>query len=165
MTEPTNNAGYHVHAFLGMYYNGSEEAIPSAIGIKQPTQPSPQTSPVPTAACFYKMHTHDYSGLIHIEDGTLASSAPAPSYATLKTVFDLWGEPLDASRAASFSGQVAIYVGNTTVKAANGSDLVTSYAPFNGDLNTIALGHHVAIWIVVGTPPAALPEVEFGIEN
>lgn len=170
MAEPTTQL--HVHAFVGLYVNGTEEAIPSALGIYKPTEPTSagaksDSYAVLTAQCYYHMHTHDYSGLIHIEDSTLAQSwslSSLPAYAKLKTMFDIWGEALDAQTVASFSGSVAMYVGTPSAK--NGKDdVVKSYTPFNGDLRTIQLGHHEAVWIVVGTPPAGLPQVEFDIEN
>jgi hypothetical protein len=167
MGEPSTNTQLHVHAFVGLYNNGTEEALASAVGMKNPTQPSPSTAEVPSASCFYHMHTHDYSGLVHIEDSSLTqSTSNSPSYATLRNFFDLWGEPISANAVASFSGTVAIYIGKPSGTASNGADLVTSYTPFNGDLRTIKLSHHEAVWIVVGTAPAAgLPQVEFNIEN
>lgn len=167
MGEPSTNTQMHVHAFIGLYANGTQEAIPSALGMKNPTQPSPSTAEVPSASCFYHMHTHDYSGLIHIEDSSTAQSmTSSPSYATLRNFFDVWGEPISANAVASFAGNVAIYTGNPGGKASNGADLVSSYTPFNGDLRTIKLSHHEAVWIVIGTPPSAgLPQVEFNIEN
>jgi hypothetical protein len=167
MTEPATGK-LHVHAFVGLYVNGAEQGIPTAIGMWNPTQPTSTGSPsnnysVPSASCFYHLHTHDYSGLIHIEDDTATQTyALGPvSYATLKTLFDIWGEPINANTVAAFNGSVAIYTGTP----ASGSQIVTSYTPFNGDLTTIQLGHHVAIWIVVGTPPAALPQLKFGVED
>ncbi len=70
--------------------------------MKAPTQPTTSGEKndnyaVLTAQCFYHLHTHDYSGLVHIEDTSMAQSyTKAPSYAKLKTLFDIWGEPLNA---------------------------------------------------------------------
>jgi hypothetical protein len=168
MGEPLGNTQLHAHAFLGLYVNGSQEAIPSAIGMKQPAQPTPDTMAISSASCYYNVHTHDYSGLVHIEDSSMAQSYTAmPSYAKLTTLFDLWGEPLNANTVATFNGPVAMYIGTPTgTKSLSGAEIVTSYAPFNGDLTTIQLGHHVTAWIVVGTPPSSgLPQVEFDVEN
>jgi len=174
MGEPAGTTALHVHAFVGLYANGTEEAIPSALGMKAPTEPTASgeqndSYAVLTAQCFYHMHTHDYSGLIHIEDSALPQSyaqSGMPSYATLKTLFDLWGEPINPSAVATFTGTVAMYIGTPSAKSSAGADIVTSYTPFNGDLTTVQFGHHVAIWIVVGTPPSAgLPQVEFNIQN
>jgi hypothetical protein len=167
MSEPASGK-LHVHAFVGLYVNGSEEALPSAVGMKNPAQPATASQSVQSASCFYHLHTHDYSGLVHIEDDTVAqNNAIGPtSYAKLKTLFDIWGEPINANTVATASGSVAIYIGTPSAPtASNGAEIVHTYAPFNGDLTTIKLGHHQAIWIVVGTPPAALPQVLFGIES
>lgn len=171
MGEPTTQ--YHVHAFVGILNNGTQEAIPSAIGIGTPTEPTASGQPndnyeVLQAACYYHIHTHDYSGLIHIEDSTLPqtfSPSGIPAYATLQTLFDLWGEPISATGAAGFTGPVAIYTGTPT-GTMNGNDLVNTYTLSSSAPSAIQLAHHEAIWIVVGTPPTAgLPQVEFSIEN
>ena len=170
MGEPAGTTQLHVHAFVGLYVNGTEQAIPAALGMKAPTEPKASGLPndnyaVLTAQCFYHIHTHDYSGVIHIEDSSLPQSflqSSMPSYATLKTLFDIWGQPVTPSTVATFTGSVAVYIGTP----APGSQLVSSYTPYNGSLNSITLGHHVAVWIVVGTPPpAGLPQVLWKIED
>ncbi len=70
------------------------------------------------------------------------------------------------STVATFSGKVAMYIGTPSTKSGSGADVVTAYQPFNGDLTTVQLGHHIAVWIVVGTPPSAgIPKVEFDIQD
>ena len=44
----------HIHAHLDIFINGNPYAVPSEIGI------------IPNQ-CIYWMHTHDDSGIIHIE--------------------------------------------------------------------------------------------------
>jgi hypothetical protein len=57
-------------------------------------------------------------------------------------------------------------VGTPSSKDSNGNDLVTSYKPFTGAANTLQFTKHMAIWIVIGTPPAGgLPGVKFVIQN
>lgn len=171
MGEPTNQ--YHVHAYVGLYVNGKWEAIPQAIGMKNPVEPMKSGHPsdtyeVESASCLYQIHTHDYSGLIHIEDSTKTQDPTWKTlmpYATLQTLFDEWGEPITATGVAGFQGPVSIYTGTPSGQV-NRNDIVTSYTLSTAAPGSITLGHHEAVWIVVGTPPAGgLPKVQFVIQN
>jgi hypothetical protein len=74
--------------------------------------------------CLYFLHTHDRTGILHMESKTDTSF-------TLGTLFKLWGEPLSTTQIAEFSGPVSVYIdGNldTTDPIANvplnpGSDI------------------------------------------
>ena len=165
-------SGYHVHAFVGVYSNGVWEALPQAIGMEAPVEPTKSgstsdTEEVQTAQCFYKIHTHDYSGIVHIEDPSQPQNMNVnQSYATLQSLFDHWGEPIGATTLATFSGPVSIYVGYSTTKDSSNNDLVTSYSLSTASPAQIVLQHHVAYWIVVGSLPAnGLPQVRFLTEN
>src|SRR6266568_4767343 len=61
---------YHVHAHLAMYVNGTPKLLPYGIGIVPPYQlqqiPS-GGSFVAGGSKFYWLHTHDETGVIHIE--------------------------------------------------------------------------------------------------
>lgn len=186
---------YSQHAFVGFFNSsGIEQALPQALGMIKPVAPTQGTPSHPSNTyevenyqCEYNVHTHDYSGLVHIEDTGLPQtesytfSAP---YASLKALLDLWGATLNSSGitagGSSLSGAVTIYVGTPSTKTASGADLVNSYTVFNGDPSTLMLTRHEAIWIVVGTtadkiPPLpgqttagtqnGLPEVKFTLTN
>lgn len=166
------SSGYHVHAYMGLYANGVWEALPQAIGMKDPVEPiesgqQKDTYEVLAADCFYKLHTHDYSGIIHVEDPTEPQNFNVDyTYATIQSVFDEWGEPVSATQLATFNGPVSIYVGYATSKDAEGNDLVTSYSLSTKAPDQILLQHHVAYWLVVGAMPSAgLPQVRFMTEN
>lgn len=155
---------YHVHAFVGIYVNGNAFAIPDAIGLMNPTSDEPVTG----FSCAYTIHTHSASGIIHIEDptivGSFSNTAP-PTKFSLQALADVWGQSL--SGLAGGTGLPAIYVGTPGATKYNGSeDLVNSYALSTQSPSSILLAHHVAIWLVYGTPPATgLPQVAFGISN
>lgn len=166
------------HAFVGIYNNGTWEAVPQAIGMVNPVAPTAGTPshPKDTYAvennqCEYNVHTHDYSGLVHIEDQTMAqSNTTMPSYATLQSLFDLWGAQLGATGitagSSMLTGAVTIYSGTPSGRDSAGNDIVTSYAPFTGQASALQFSKHMAVWIVVGTPPAAgLPQVQFVVQN
>ena len=63
--------GYHIHVHVSMYMNGKLSAIPSQVGI------------APDGSCFYWLHTHDTTGVVHIE-------APAKTSPTLGNFLDIW---------------------------------------------------------------------------
>lgn len=181
MTSEPTGSYFHSHAFVGIYYNGNEVALPQAIGIESPIEPTKGTpahqydyDEVENASCMFHVHTHDYSGLVHIEvpeapfDSTYQT---LPSYANLQTLLDIWGATLSSGAGLTagsntLSGPVTIYTGASTAKDSGGNDLVTTYAPAAGAPATIPLAHHEAIWIVIGAPPAnGLPQVDFVIAN
>ena len=69
---PQSDAGYHVHAVLRIYAEGKQITVPEKIGI------------VSSEEYLAPLHTHDTSGLIHIE-----SSQPYPF--KLGQFFSIWG--------------------------------------------------------------------------
>jgi hypothetical protein len=172
------SSSYHVHSFLGVYVNGTQYAIPDAIGMNAPSGEPVTTF---TDACY--IHTHAPSGLIHIEDPTQGASYTAeyPQY-NLQSLLDIWGygslQNLVGTIAPGFNGTISVYVGtpcpNNAVGCASpaknpngdGDDVVTSYTQMTGAANTIGFGHHVAIWVIAGSMPSAgLPGIDFDIEN
>ena len=165
---------YAQHGFVGIYFNGAEKALPQAIGMENPQEPVLAGHPndnweVEDNTCEYQMHTHDYSGLVHIADPTLPQSTTnAPSYANLQTLLDEWGATLSSATGltaggSSLSGVTTIYEGTPSGKDASGNDLVTTYNVVASP-SAAVIGHHTAIWIVIGTP-VTLPAVKFVVEN
>src|SRR5690348_10209321 len=77
--DATMSENYHVHAYVGLYVNGQLVVIPDAIGIYlaagDTTDPSTgwpnqeiYAGTSSTPGCFYHIHTHDDTGMIHLED-------------------------------------------------------------------------------------------------
>ena len=66
---------FHIHAHLSIFVNGQLMYIPPQIGII-------------TGKCIYWLHTHDESGIIHIE-------SPIKRDFTLGQFFDLWKKKLN----------------------------------------------------------------------
>jgi hypothetical protein len=162
------STSYHVHSFLGLMVNGTEYAIPDGIGMKG-AQDSGGNAVITNFSCAYNIHTHSASGVVHVEDPTIAKNynagEAAPTQYNLQAFLDIWGQTLTPAGFASFSGPVTIYTGTPTTKASNGDDLVTSYTLNTSGAGSILLSHHNAIWIVVGPVPTSLPQVEFGISS
>lgn len=97
---------YHIHAHLAVYVNRQQRVIPEGIGIPPPQQVA-QTSSGPFVtggACFYWLHTHDRTGVIHIE-------SPTQRTYTLGQFFAIWNQPLSAGQAGPAKGTVTAMVG------------------------------------------------------
>lgn len=80
---------YHVHAHVAIYKDGQMLAFPAQVGI--------------TSQCDYETHTHDNTGIIHME-------TPNVKTFTLGKFFDLWGEPLTTTNVAGVEGPLVVYI-------------------------------------------------------
>lgn len=128
---------YHIHAHLSLFVDGRQVAVPRGVGIAPPRQV--QQGFVVSGSCFYWLHTHDATGIIHIE-------SPVQKTFTLGDFFDIWGEPLSTTDLAGTSGTVAAYVGGK---------------PYTGDPRSIPLTAHEQITLAVGAAPARIPSYAF----
>lgn len=144
---PTMSELYHVHFFVGIYDNGTEEAVPAGTGMVNPNPPDeyvvndqPTSTPKPTqtyygvpnqswtADCYYDMHVHDNSGMVHIETSsngncdywTYYPATPAPNAnltpctqpdpaMTLGHFLDIWGISIGPNNFGRLTGAVQIY--------------------------------------------------------
>ena len=93
--------GEHIHTHLAIYRAGNPVLIPANIGFVQ-------TAGV--VLCLYWIHTHDDSGLIHVE-------APGGNF-TLADFFAVWGVPLSQTRIGPLTGHVRAYVNGAPFKGA-----------------------------------------------
>lgn len=155
---PTMYNNYHVHAYVGLYVNGKQIAIPDQIGMYQPGAIS--NGYTNTATCFYYIHTHDASGMIHIESPE--NEPDSVSIYTLHNVFDVWGMTVGPNNVGPFTGTVRTFVGRANYGTTTVSP--SSYTEYFGDPNAIALYSHEAIWFEVGPPyytPPYIPEIVF----
>lgn len=128
--EASEAAVLHVHSHLAILVNGSPVEIPAYVGI---AINGPQQS------CLYWLHTHDASGVIHIEAGDV--TAPNGGPFTLGNFFDIWGEPLSTDQVGPYKGKLNMFL--------NGQ-------PYTGDPRNIPLIAHQGIVLEVGktvTPP------------
>ena len=85
---------FHIHAHLAVFVNGRRRTIPYGIGVVPPLRlKATADGPfVADGAAFYWLHTHDTSGVVHVESPVLRSY-------TLGEFFDIWGEPLGRPRS------------------------------------------------------------------
>ena len=127
----------HLHAHLSLFYNGEQIAIPYGIGIVKPHQV--ENGFVGGGQGFYWLHTHDATGIIHIE-------APDERVYTLGNFFNVWGQSLSERNVAGLQGPVTAYVDGR---------------PYMGNVRDIRLQSHARITLVVGAPAVTPPWYEF----
>jgi hypothetical protein len=127
----------HIHAHLSLFYKGEQIAIPEGIGIIKPFRE--ENGFVGGGVGFYWLHTHDATGIIHVE-------SPDNRKYTLGNFFDVWGEPLAADNVAGLKGKLQIFVDNK---------------PYSGKPRDIVLTAHGQITLVVGEPPVSPPVYVF----
>ncbi|MDQ6826627.1 MAG: hypothetical protein M3Z14_05425 [Candidatus Eremiobacteraeota bacterium] len=145
---------YHFHAHVSLLINGNRLAIPDAIGLHYPGVEGTNGLTFATL-CYYHLHTHDATGLIHIE-------ASVPTTFTLGQLFAVWGQPLSSTNVAGYSGTVKAY---TATAASPGYLKQTgAYSPYTGDLQALQFASHQEIVLEVGptfVDPANLPAIIF----
>ncbi len=119
----------HIHGHLDIYVDGKHVTVPQYVGI----------NPVPGQVFFAPLHTHDTSGIIHVE-------SPTEYDYTLGQFFGIWGLRLSKTCIGGLCNghgkQLRVWV--------NGHS-------FAGDPTRIVLRAHDAIAIVYGTPPQHVP--------
>jgi hypothetical protein len=82
-----SDAGYHVHVALFVYVDGKQITVPANFGID------------PQGRFLAPIHTHDSSGVIHLE-----STEPYPF--TLGQTFDIWGVKFSATQLGAYQAGV-----------------------------------------------------------
>ena len=124
----------HVHSHLALFVHGRQLQIPAKIGF----------TPTATGGCLYWIHTHDASGIIHVESPRL--TAPGGDAFTLGSFFRVWGEQLTRREIGPYSGKVTAFV--------NG-------APYAANLDTIPLYSNQQITLEIGLPIVKPPRYGF----
>jgi hypothetical protein len=123
----------HYHAHLDVFVDGAAVAVPAGLGVN--VGPDGQAPPH-GAPGIAPLHTHDESGVLHIE-------APKDEKFTLGQVFTEWGVALDSD-----------HVGAYPVR-----EVVVDGKPYDGDPAGIVLSAHEEIAVVAGTgtvdPPSS----------
>jgi len=114
----------HIHQQLNIFVDGANVPVPANIGI---------------AGFFSPVHTHDTTGVVHVE-------APFVAKFTLGHFFDIWGvrftQDCIGSYCASESKPLRLYINGTL---------------FSGDYRTVELKAHDVYALVYGTLPQSIP--------
>ena len=117
----------HIHAHLDIFINGQPYTIPSQIGI--------------TDKCFYWLHTHDESGVIHIE-------SPVVKDYTIGQFFNIWNKKFSNTQILD-----NIVNGNNTLNVYVNGNKVNAAVNYTD----IKLKAHDEIAVVYGKPPSTIP--------
>jgi hypothetical protein len=127
----TEQVAFHIHAHLQVYVDGQQRAVPAGLGVVPPLQVQLTADGpfVVGGSGIYWLHTHDASGVIHIE-------SPVQRRFTLGELFDLWGQPLGPRQAGPARGPVTVLVNGAVV---------------GGDPREVDLNAHDVIQLDVGT--------------
>ncbi len=113
----------HYHTHLTILYHNQPVSVPASIGI--------------TSTCLYWLHSHDTSGIIHIE----APKSSGSRVFTLGDFFRIWNQPLSSGQVATFK--------------VGGSDQLKMWVdgkPYTGDPSQIGLSSHEVIVLEIGQP-------------
>ncbi len=112
---------YHIHAHLTIYLNGQPVSLPQGVGIAS------------DQSCLYWLHTHDGSGVIHIE-------APKKVSPTLADFLDIWGQEFSS---LGFHNELASSAGWT---------IYVDGKQVNSTFNQLVLQSHMVITIAYNSP-------------
>jgi hypothetical protein len=115
----------HIHQHLDIFVNGKRQDVPQGIGIYD-------------GQFLTELHTHDPTGIIHVE-------SPTARRFDLGQFFGVWGVRLTADCVGGYCRQVTPW---TTY--VNGE-------PYSGDPAELVLREHQEIAFVIGTPPKKIP--------
>jgi len=137
--ESMEEAAVHYHANLQIIINGKSQPLPANVGF------SPTANPA-TATCLYWLHTHDTSGVIHIE----APQDSATRKFLLGDFFAIWGQnPSNTIAFGSPELSATSFFGHPIDK----DHPLTVYINgkvWTGDPNKIVLSPHENIWLEYG---------------
>lgn len=124
--DPTESIDFHIHAHLDVIVDGKSVTVPAGIGIR-PNE------------CLYWLHTHNTSGVIHIE-------APQETTFTLGQFIQIWNNTPGISKFEDLIN------GDKNFKVfVNGFEYKDNY-------DKIPLSAHDEIVIVSGSVPPTLPQ-------
>ncbi len=119
-------AAVHIHQHIDILVNGSTTTIPANIGINQ------------AAGFISPIHTHDSSGIIHVE-------SPSVRDFTLGEFFDVWGVRFIQNCVGGYCGDAT----STLRVYVNGSSI-------SGDPRSLVLAEHQEIFVVYGAASSTL---------
>jgi hypothetical protein len=131
--QTSEQVAYHIHAHLTIFASGARQVVPAGVGIPGPQQVVGGF--VEGGRCLYWLHTHDSTGVVHIE-------SPVQRVYTLEQFFDVWGRPLSGTQVGRATGHVTAFI--------NGRR-------FAGDPRSVKLTPHAVIQLDVGKVVAPQP--------
>lgn len=116
----------HLHAHVSLYINGQNVAIPQYVGIARNAKSG-------RVICYYWLHVHDHSGIIHIEP-------PVRQTFTLGQFLNEWQQRF---AGLGFPEQLLL---------TKGWRMWTNGLPYHGTLESIPLTEHTLITLAYNSP-------------
>ncbi|HEV3354432.1 MAG TPA: hypothetical protein VG076_16005 [Acidimicrobiales bacterium] len=138
---------FHVHAHLDVYVDGQPTVVPAGIGIGgdpnakvgiQDGQGAAGLTGPCSHPCISPLHTHDDSGILHVENDK-------ERQINLGQLFTEWGVRFNNDCVGGYCAPDKPY------------KVYVAGQQFTGDASTIVLKNLEEIAIVIGTPPATIP--------
>lgn len=130
--DPVEGTVFHIHAHLDVMVDGKSAIVPAGIGIKQ-------------NECLYWLHTHDASGVIHIE-------SPQQMTFTLGQFIQVWDNTPGISPKFE-----------ELINADKNFKVIVNGFAYKDNFDKIPLKAHDEIVIVSGNVPPSVPNsYEFG---
>ncbi|HEY3992055.1 MAG TPA: hypothetical protein VGM01_04150 [Ktedonobacteraceae bacterium] len=114
----------HIHAYVAIYIDGKASPLPAYVGIPQGSSGN--------ATCFYWLHTHDASGIIHIE-------SPSNEVFTFGQFRDEWDQQF-------------VSLGFPPELLLNGWKIWINGKVYNGSLASVPLEAHNIITLAYNSP-------------
>ncbi len=124
--DASDQLSYHIHVLLTIYINGQQVSVPQGVGIAPGSSPS----------CLYWLHTHDTSGIVHIE-------SPTTRLYSLQNFLDIW---------QSFQAQQISFP--TQLASSSGWTIYVNGKAVTGNFKSISLNPHDLITIMYNSPNA-----------
>jgi hypothetical protein len=129
---------FHHHVHVSLFVNGVQLWMPKGSGTDKPIYS--KDGWIYRAKCWYYLHTHDRTGIVHIEPNS-------SRIFTLKNWFDLMAQPLSTTVVGPYSGSVGVYINGMLQPGM--------------DPNTVQFSPFEEITLVIGTPPSWIPAYIF----
>lgn len=141
--DTTEQLGFHIHAHLRIYINGQDIPIPQRIGV------------APDGSCFYWLHTHDNTGIIHIEAPQKLHNLALDDFLTVwHTGFDNLGFPPELTEQTGWK----IYVNGLLFTGVPVTSPLTTEVPLaSHDVVTMEYGSHNPLPDKLYVFPSTLP--------
>lgn len=115
----------HIHQHVDVFVNGKREPVPQGIGIYD-------------GQFLTELHTHDGSGVIHVE-------SPVAKHFDLGQFFGVWGVRLTPECVGGYCRTVTPWT------------MYVNGEGYQGDPAALVLREHQEIAFVIGTPPRTVP--------
>ncbi len=112
---------YHIHVHVSLYINGQPVSIPAQVGIAS------------DGSCYYWLHTHDTTGIIHIE-------SPTQHTYTFGNFLDIWN---------GYFNQLGF---PTQLSDSSGWTVYVNGKLYTGDFRNIPLNAHTLITMGYNSP-------------